>query len=366
MKAILYTAATRPDWRTRAARGGAMGEIVASDSLAFGLRRLGYEVVEIGSLRQFARHFLSAWRHRRRSAGESPLPPSRGLRRRLDYVFFDPVTFELACRYRLLRRGLGHLCLVLEPFGTSPGRVSGRAPWLDTRRYLTPFPDDHGWNTFLGVLPFREDDQPPTDPPALRARIAGRLGGKKRQGVIWAKEARYLQGEAGRLVEWLSSVCTLHATLAPENGVRPGRLPAGVVNHGCLAPARFRELLAESSFLIGLGDPIAGCSPIEALAAGCVYINPRFSPVRYVNGERDLPVSSQSPWAEKIGPPFVQTVDLQDHEAVLRAAHTSFDGVALRAALDGTKGSQALVEAVWDYFEPAYLDRLRGILQSFR
>ena len=343
--AIVYTVSSRLGWRAAATRGGPIGEIIIADSLTHGLRSLGFKVLELGRLREFA----------------AQLTPSRA---RPDVIFFDPWTLELACTHRLVGTGMTSRMFVLESFGTAPDMVPSWAPWLTPRRYLVPLPrPDYGWNTFLGFTPFRDMTPRVDGPDSLRDRIRACLRGKKRQGVIWAKEARFISEDVHTLIRSLTALCPMHATISVEKGFRVDLFPSGVANHGVLGATRFRALLAESSFILGVGDPISGFSAVDAMAAGCVVINPGFSPPRPVNGNARLPVTSQVPFAEHIGPPFVHTVNLADHAAALSAAATSFDiDATVHALLSGS--GHRFVRALAVYTEPAYVERLRAIVAS--
>ena len=82
-----------------------------------------------------------------------------------------------------------------------------------------------------------------------------------------------------------------------------GGAPPGITIHGHLPADEWALLLSESAFFLGLGDPIAGPSALEALGAGCVYLNPTYPTPQVVSG---LPFSSQHPYlAEGVGEPYV-------------------------------------------------------------
>ena len=65
------------------------------------------------------------------------------------------------------------------------------------------------------------------------------------------------------------------------------------------------------------GDPLMGPSAVDAVAAGCVYINPVLEPP--VRGR----FRSQHPFLEAVGPPHVCTVALADVEGVLACVRTA-------------------------------------------
>jgi hypothetical protein len=131
--------------------------------------------------------------------------------------------------------------------------------------------------------------------------------------VIWGKKPEYFKGREGMLAR-ISQLAPLHTT-ATAVAFPPG---AAIIQHGHLAPSDWHGLLAESKFLLGLGDPLLGPSAVDAVAAGCVFINPRYPATR--EGFYD----SQHPFLEHaVGPPYVCTVDVEDAaavEACVRAA----------------------------------------------
>ncbi len=305
-----------------------MGELIMVRSLVDGLQAVGAAVTVIGSLRKFVRH--------RARLGFGHLP----LTRRPIY-FVDPPTLELARRYRLFASGDRARLFVLDWYGTTPD--CARASRLDAASYLLPYPDDFDWNTFLGfMLPERR----------------GAVALKKRQGVVWGKDARYFRGNAAAAVATLASVCELHTTVSDARGFHSGLLPAGVINHGAMEPAAWQALLRESSFVLGLGDPVSGPTALEALAAGSVYLNPRYSAPRLVNDVPELTIDSQHPYAARIGPPFVHTIDLSDGDALVRAAVASFDTASRltdRARLE---------DALAPFTRNRYLQRLRTLIAS--
>jgi hypothetical protein len=335
MRCTLLGSAYAEPWRAAARDGGPYGEVLMMDSLAFGLRALGHDVVGIGSVRRFAL--------------ERVLSP-----RGLGQLFADPWKLLAVRGYRLIGAAAARRAFVLEWFGTPP--ESAAAFGVDPSRFLTPYPYAYGWNRFLGYVLHHGLAPALDDADALRARVAASLARKKRQGVVWGKEAKYFEGRS-ELLALLASTCTLHTTLGEGRGYRPGMFPEGVINHGSLSREAWRELLAESSFLIGLGDPVSGPSALEALAEGCVYIDPTYATPRLVNGVPRLEIKSQHPFAAGIGPPFVHAVDLRDAAAVRAAAEASFDQTAVRSELG------RLVAALTPFTAQAYAERLRGLVE---
>ena len=75
---------------------------------------------------------------------------------------------------------------------------------------------------------------------------------------------------------------------------------------------------------IGLGFPYEGPAPLEAIANGCFYLNPRIDPPinrensKFFKGKPTLrSLASQNPYTENfIGEPYVYTVNIDNTEEV--------------------------------------------------
>ena len=79
---------------------------------------------------------------------------------------------------------------------------------------------------------------------------------------------------------------------------------------------------------IGLGFPYEGPAPLEAIANGCFFLNPRLTPpvnrvnTQFFTGKPTLrSLSSQNPYAEEfISDPYVFTIDASNSDEVDKAA----------------------------------------------
>ena len=115
----------------------------------------------------------------------------------------------------------------------------------------------------------------------------------------------------------------IHGTVFVENP-NVTVVPNYVINHGILSGTELHKLLQESKLFIGLGFPYEGPAPLEAIAQGCVFINPKFNPphnsanTKFFHGKPTLrKVTSQHPYAEDfIGEPNVRTVDIGNTDAL--------------------------------------------------
>ena len=362
---IFQSAFTRAAWRAQSRVGGPMGEIAVGRSMVRGVGTLGYRAIELqGGRLPTASLLLARLRFHWRSRG-GDLSIRQGLRSTADFLVFDPWTLDHAARRGVVRENDAHRVLVLDSFGTAPESRLPYSGWVDSRRYLTPFPVRYPWgaNTFLGFLIGGAVDNPLPDPEALLNRIRSSLSAKERFCVLWTKDAANVGPSERALLAALSRICPIYATISRERGYRPGILPDGVENLGYLQAEEWQALLRRASFLIGVGDPLLGIAPLDALAAGCTYINPRFTPARPINGDPALPVTSQHPFLEQIPMPFVHNVALSDTAAVEAAVESSLQTAVRREALEGEAG-RALLDALGPFTEAPYLCRLREILTS--
>ena len=179
------------------------------------------------------------------------------------------------------------------------------------------------------------------------------------RGVVWGKKAEYFEGKG----EWLTragSLAPLTLTSPPGTSLPPDFLlspppPPRSQPHvlaGHLTRAAWRELLAGSSFFLGLGDPLLGPSALDAVAAGCVYINPTFGlgAVGVRSGEL-ASWGSQHPYLEKhLGPPYVCSAPLGDLDA-------------LEACVKGALAVDLPPITLPDFTKAAHLNRVKHIFK---
>ncbi|XP_016312524.1 alpha-1,6-mannosylglycoprotein 6-beta-N-acetylglucosaminyltransferase B-like [Sinocyclocheilus anshuiensis] len=138
--------------------------------------------------------------------------------------------------------------------------------------------------------------------------------------VVYGKEASMWKGEE-KLLTILHRYMDIHGTVYYE-AQRPPEVPAFVRNHGLLPQQELQQLLRKAKLFLGFGFPYEGPAPLEAIANGCVFLQPKFSPPHSsLNHEffRGKPtsreVSSQHPYTEQyIGKPHVITVDFNNSQ----------------------------------------------------
>ncbi|KAL2087201.1 hypothetical protein ACEWY4_018260 [Coilia grayii] len=154
-----------------------------------------------------------------------------------------------------------------------------------------------------------------------------------------------------RFLQILHRYMEVHGTVYYETQ-RPPEVPAFVKNHGLLPQHELQTLLRKAKLFIGFGFPYEGPAPLEAIANGCVFLQPRFHPPHSsLNHEffRGKPtsreVSSQHPYAEQyIGPPHVITVDFnnsEEFETAVKEIMRTQDFCSPETPFPAANGSQA-------------------------
>lgn len=81
---------------------------------------------------------------------------------------------------------------------------------------------------------------------------------------------------ADALLKQVAKFSQLHATVADVKDLSNYT----VVNHGLLSGYDFQSLLRRVKIFLGLGFPLEGPAPLEAVANGAVFLNPKFIPAK--------------------------------------------------------------------------------------
>ncbi|KAK6022444.1 hypothetical protein OSTOST_11858, partial [Ostertagia ostertagi] len=194
-------------------------------------------------------------------------------------------------------------------------------PWgghgLKLLQHWTFFPHTPD-NDFLGFAIHHIDVEPLYNRNALDRPIS----------LVYGKE-KYMWTESEPVIEVLKSLTEVHATVSDLKNANESVF-SGIVNHGFLNITEVAALLKSASVFVGLGFPFEGPAPLEAISHGAVFINPKFKPAKTrLNTAffRDKPTlrefTSQSPYMERIGVPYVYTVDFNNtdelEDAIKRA-----------------------------------------------
>uniref|UniRef100_A0A671V9N8 alpha-1,6-mannosyl-glycoprotein 6-beta-N-acetylglucosaminyltransferase n=1 Tax=Sparus aurata TaxID=8175 RepID=A0A671V9N8_SPAAU len=290
-------------------KGGPLGEMVQWADILTALHVLGHNLKISMSVKEL-QGFLG-------------VPPGRG-----SCPLTGPLPFDLIYTdYHGLQQMKQHMGLslkkhkchirVIDTFGTEPAynheeyaTLHGyRTNWgywnLNARQYMTMFPHTPD-NSFMG---FVSEELNETEKRSIQQNKVNNMA------VVYGKEASMWKGKEGFL-QILHRYMEVHGTVYYETQ-RPPEVPAFVKNHGLLPQHELQQLLRKAKLFIGFGFPYEGPAPLEAIANGCIFLQPKFNPPHSsLNHEffRGKPtsreVSSQHPYAEQyIGRPHVMTVD---------------------------------------------------------
>ncbi|XP_069608214.1 alpha-1,6-mannosylglycoprotein 6-beta-N-acetylglucosaminyltransferase B [Ranitomeya imitator] len=308
----------------RVLKGGPLGEMVQWADILAALYVLGHSLKITVSVKELQSYL--------------GVPPGRG-----NCPLTEPLSFDLIYTdYHGMQQMKQHMGLsfrkyrcrlrVVDTFGTEPAynheeyaTLHGyRTNWgywnLHPKQFMTMFPHTPD-NSFMG---FVTDELNETE----RQHVAQNK--VRNMAVVYGKEAAMwkLQGKE-KFLAVLHKHMEVHGTVYFETQ-RPPEVPAFVKNHGLLPQQDLQQLLKKAKLFIGFGFPYEGPAPLEAVANGCVFLQPRFNPPHSsLNHEffRGKPtsreVSSQHPYMEMtIGRPHVITVDYNDtkeFEAAIKA-----------------------------------------------
>lgn len=258
-------------YETASRQGGAAGELRVRTSLEQALHMFNVQVDTLTSDSQFDGKTLGAY----------------------DIIIVDPWTW--AGRGWFPKPNLLDIdpksIFVLDFFGHEDRREMEGKLNVPYSQFLTAFGSP--WkNTFLGYYV-----------TALSVGSADIV--KNNQGVIWGKDQAYLTPHLP-LIHTLLVDYVLFAT------VKPMFQHPNMHWLGTLSSNAWTELLARSKFLLGLGDPLLGPSAIDAISAGCIFINPVYKEPKL------LRYTSQHPYAEQNLRDRVCSVDLADSMDVRR------------------------------------------------
>nr|XP_057935002.1 alpha-1,6-mannosylglycoprotein 6-beta-N-acetylglucosaminyltransferase B-like isoform X2 [Doryrhamphus excisus] len=302
-------------------KGGPLGEMVQWADILTALHVLGHNLKISMSVKEL-QSFLG-------------VPPGRG-----SCPLTGPLPFDLIYTdYHGLQQMKQHMGLslkkhkchirVIDTFGTEPAynheeyaTLHGyRTNWgywnLNARQYMTMFPHTPD-NSFMGFVSEEMND---TEKRNIQQSKINNMA------VVYGKEASMWKGKEGFL-QILHKYMEVHGTVYYETQ-RPPEVPAFVKNHGLLPQHELQHLLRRAKLFIGFGFPYEGPAPLEAIANGCVFLQPKFNPPHsslnheFFKGKpTSREVSSQHPYAEQyIGAPHVMTVDYNnsvEFDAVIR------------------------------------------------
>ncbi|KRZ88860.1 Alpha-1,6-mannosylglycoprotein 6-beta-N-acetylglucosaminyltransferase A, partial [Trichinella sp. T8] len=286
--------------------GGPLGELVQWSDLITTLHFFGHRLLissESSTLKSTLSQYSSSSSFCDALTGDEPdliFTDIIGINqiRRISANFYSKYT----CRLR-----------VLDSFGTQA--QFNHAPYF--KAHITQLGKDNPWgghthspdNSFLGFVVKRQKD--------VKPRVE-----RKNITLLYGKNAYW--NDFTKILDSIKDLVEIHATVNPDD---QHLLPSYVVNHGVLDSGQFNLLNREAKIFLGLGFPYEGPAPLEAVANGLVFINPKFSAPKSRLNETFFAkkptlrqLKSQNSYMEDyIGEPYVFTVDISDRPA-LRAA----------------------------------------------
>ncbi|KAJ0058404.1 hypothetical protein NL108_013884, partial [Boleophthalmus pectinirostris] len=296
-------------------KGGPLGEMVQWADILATLHVLGHDIKISVSLKEM-----------QESLGA---PPGRG-----SCPVSGPLPFDLIYTdYHGLRQMKKHMSLtlkkhkcnirVIDTFGTEPAynheeyatQHGYRTNWgywnLNARQYMTMFPHTPD-NSFMGFVVEEVNET---------ERLSIQKNKVHNMAVVYGKDASMWKVTVSpkgkdKFLEVLHHHMEIHGTVYYDSQ-RPPQVPAFVKNHGLLPQHELQQLLRKAKLFIGFGFPYEGPAPLEAIANGCIFLQPMFNPPHssfnhdFFKGKpTSRKVTSQHPYAEQyIGRPHVITID---------------------------------------------------------
>ncbi|XP_077482582.1 alpha-1,6-mannosylglycoprotein 6-beta-N-acetylglucosaminyltransferase B-like [Stigmatopora argus] len=319
IRVLLYPGAFAGDagqhFEATVEKGGPLGELVQWTDLSACLTILGHNVILTTSQHQLHRLISAA-------PGQGSCPIKAPLTFDLIYTDYHGLAHlqgamglafhHYKCRFRILDSFGTEPAFNLASYAHTHGFKTLWGSWgLQPLQYMTMFPHTPD-NSFLGFV--SEDAVRPKD-----------INTKENIAVIYGKQEYMWQGLLN-YIKVISEVMETHATVYQPPG-HASTLPNFVRNHGLLSQPHFLRLLRKAKIFVGLGFPYEGPAPMEAIALGCVFLQPRFNPPHssekndfYKGKPTTRKISSQHPYAEQfIGRPHVWTVDATNETEVRQA-----------------------------------------------
>jgi alpha-1,3(6)-mannosylglycoprotein beta-1,6-N-acetyl-glucosaminyltransferase len=335
-------------------KGGPLGELVQWSDIISALYILGHELTitsEVEQLQAILAKFPSA---ESQCQSRERLP--------IDMIYTDIV--GLTQFKRKVKNGYGKFsCLlrIIDSFGTEPAfnyepyAKSHRlkTQWgmqnLNPQQMFTMFPHSPD-NSFMGFVVENHIN----DTAEIKNIV------RKDQALVYGKAEYMWQGKEDYL-SIIQQYVEVHGTVfvdKPDSTV----IPRYVKNHGILSGSELHTLLRETKLFIGLGFPYEGPAPLEAIAQGAIFINPKFSPAhnsqntKFFKGKPTLrKLTSQHPYVEDfISEPHVYNVNINDPSAVKET---------IQKALQAHKDHESLSFLPYEYTEGGMIQRLNAYIE---
>uniref|UniRef100_A0A8C6WXB1 alpha-1,6-mannosyl-glycoprotein 6-beta-N-acetylglucosaminyltransferase n=1 Tax=Neogobius melanostomus TaxID=47308 RepID=A0A8C6WXB1_9GOBI len=290
-------------------KGGPLGEMVQWADILATLHVLGHSLKISVSLKEL-QQFLGA------PPGRGSCPPTGPLPFDLIYTDYHGLKQMKQHMSLTLKKHKCHV-RVIDTFGTEPAynhetyatQNGYRTNWgywnLNALQYMTMFPHTPD-NSFMGFVVEEVNET---------ERLSIQKNKVNNMAVVYGKDASMWKGK-DKFLELLHHHMEIHGTVYYDSQ-RPPQVPAFVKNHGLLPQHELQQVLRKAKLFIGFGFPYEGPAPLEAIANGCIFLQPKFNPPHssynhdFFKGKpTSRVVASQHPYAEQfIGRPHVLTMD---------------------------------------------------------
>lgn len=290
-------------------KGGPLGEMVQWADILATLHVLGHSLKISVSLKEL-QQFLGA------PPGRGSCPPTGPLPFDLIYTDYHGLKQMKQHMSLTLKKHKCHV-RVIDTFGTEPAynhetyatQHGYRTNWgywnLNSLQYMTMFPHTPD-NSFMGFVVEEVNET---------ERLSIQRNKVNNMAVVYGKDASMWKGK-DKFLELLHLHMEIHGTVYYDSQ-RPPQVPAFVKNHGLLPQHELQQVLRKAKLFIGFGFPYEGPAPLEAIANGCIFLQPMFNPPHssfnhdFFKGKpTSRRVTSQHPYAEQfIGRPHVITMD---------------------------------------------------------
>ncbi|CAD6186460.1 unnamed protein product [Caenorhabditis auriculariae] len=314
----------------KSGQGGPLGELLQWSDLIAALSILGHNL-HIASDRNTLKSIVNDY------SDNQPCPFADGQSSQIDLIFTDIMGLRLFRRHKSFITANKCRVRLLDSFGTHAefsnknyflthrdelsGLYSRKNPWgghgLRLQQHWTFYPHSHD-NTFLG---FVVDDAASRGESAENQKTLFSRDSKD-AALVYGKE-QYMWKGVERPIEILKEMTEVHATVADALNVTSLDLFKNVVNHGFLHADQISALLKSVKIFFGMGFPLEGPAPLEAIANGAVFINAAFREPKTRRNNKFLSEkptlrewTSQCPYMEEFGPPHVYTIDINNEEVL--------------------------------------------------
>ncbi|XP_077176352.1 alpha-1,6-mannosylglycoprotein 6-beta-N-acetylglucosaminyltransferase A [Paroedura picta] len=299
--------------------GGPLGELVQWSDLITSLYLLGHDIRISASLAELKEIM-------KKVVGNRSGCPTQG-DKVVELIYIDIVGLT-QFKKTLGPSWVHYQCMlrVLDSFGTEPefnhahyAQSKGhKTPWgkwnLNPQQFYTMFPHTPD-NSFLGFVV----EQYLNSSDIKHFNVIKR----QNQSLVYGKVDNFWKDKKSYL-DIIHTYTEVHGTV---HGTSTVHMPSYVKNHGILSGRDLQFLLRETKLFVGLSFPYEGPAPLEAIANGCAFLNPKFGPSKsskntdFFRGKPTLrELTSQHPYAEVyIGKPHVWTVNINDLSEVERA-----------------------------------------------